>query len=89
MSHGRTLLARRAHFGPLVVQRPFYPERDVCQVVVVHPPGGIVGGDDLALAVDVAPGAHAQLTTPAATRPESGCARASGASASKSCAAMH
>jgi urease accessory protein len=37
-------------------------------VYLVHPPGGIVGGDALALQVDVQPGAHALLTTPAATR---------------------
>jgi urease accessory protein len=68
VAHGRTVLSRRAHVGPLVVQKPLYPEPEVCQVVVVHPPGGIAGGDDLALAVDVAPGAHVQLTTPAATK---------------------
>ena len=66
---GRTRLAAREHAGPLVVQKPFHPEGDaVCQVVVVHPPGGIAGGDELDLAVDVAASAHAQITTPAATR---------------------
>lgn len=68
-AHGtRTVLARRRHVGPLVVQRPFYPEGDTCHVYLVHPPGGIVGGDALELAVEVAPQAHALLTTPAATR---------------------
>jgi urease accessory protein len=37
-------------------------------VYLVHPPGGIVGGDQLALDVQVHPGSHALLTTPAATR---------------------
>lgn len=64
----RTVLARRRHVGPLVVQRPFYPEGGTCHVYLVHPPGGIVGGDSLELASEVAPGAHALLTTPAATR---------------------
>jgi len=66
---GRTILARRQHSGPLVVQRPFYPEGPTtCHVYLLHPPGGIVGGDSLSLQVEVEPGAHALLTTPAATR---------------------
>src|SRR5688572_14501877 len=64
----RTILSHRRHFGPLVVQRPFYPEGGTCHVYLVHPPGGIVGGDQVALDVEVQPQAHALITTPAATR---------------------
>jgi urease accessory protein len=71
----RTVLTTRAHQGPLVVQKSLYPEGDgVCQNVIIHPPGGIVGGDTLAINVDVGPRAHAQLTTPGAAK----CYRSSG-----------
>jgi urease accessory protein len=62
----KTVLARRQHHGPLVVQRPFYPEQGVCHVYLLHPPGGVVSGDCLQIDIKAAPHAQVLLTTPAA-----------------------
>lgn len=62
-------VARFEHSGPLRLLQSLYPEGDaVCHNVLIHPPGGLVGGDTLELQVNVASGAHALITTPGATR---------------------
>jgi len=64
----RTIFASQ-HHGPLRVQKPLYPEdKAVCHVALIHPPGGIAGGDALSLEVEVQTEAHALITTPGAAK---------------------
>lgn len=66
-SESRTVLAARRHHGPLRIQRVFYPEPGgVCHAYLLHPPGGVVAGDRLAIKVVLDVGAQVLLTTPAA-----------------------
>lgn len=62
----RTVLSDMQFKGPLRVQRPFYPEAETCHSYVLHPPGGMVSGDKIDIAVQTKPGAHALITTPSA-----------------------
>lgn len=61
-------IVRARHEGPLRVQKPFYPPDGACHTYVLHPPGGVVGGDRLRIDVDVQSAAAALVTTPAAMK---------------------
>ncbi len=63
----KTVLSEKRFDGPLVVQKPLYPEGDeVCHAIVVHPPAGIAGGDELKIEVRAEEGTSVLLTTPGA-----------------------
>lgn len=64
---GVTRLTHARHWGPLRVQRPFYPdERGDCHLYLLHPPGGMVTGDRLNIDVQLSQSARSLLTSPSA-----------------------
>jgi urease accessory protein len=65
----RTRLAKFWHQAPLKIQRSFYPESEsICHTALIHTAGGMVGGDRLTYRINLAPRAHAVITTAAASK---------------------
>lgn len=65
----KTVISGVVHKGPLYVQKAFYPEGpELTHVYPLHPPGGLVSGDELIVQLDVGSKAHVLMTTPGAAR---------------------
>jgi urease accessory protein len=64
-----TRLRQCRHQGPLYVQKAFYPEgEELAHLYLLHPPGGVVSGDQLRIEVTLEEQAQALITTPGAAR---------------------
>lgn len=65
----RTVLRRNLHEGPLRVQRALYPEPNgTCHLYLLHPPAGLVQGDELRVEIEIGKSASCLATTPGATK---------------------
>ena len=64
----RSRMFRGGSSGPLYVQKPFYPEGELVHVYLLHPPGGVAGGDQLKINISVKDRASTLITTPAANK---------------------
>ncbi len=62
-------VASAERFGPLHLQKPFYPEGpDLAHLYLLHPPGGMVSGDLLEIETRLEADTAALITTPGAGR---------------------
>lgn len=64
----KTYLHTKKNFGPLFVQNTFYPEDKICHVYILHPPGGLVGGDNLYIKNYLEEKSKVLVTTPSASK---------------------
>jgi len=64
-----SVLKNSHHKGPLYVQKAFYPEgKHLAHVYILHPPGGLVSGDNLSIQANAGTDSKVLLTTPGAGR---------------------
>jgi urease accessory protein len=63
---GLTTLVHQKHVGPLRVQKQFSQEDGSCHIYILHPPGGLVGGDSLAVKISGGTSTQTLITSPSA-----------------------
>lgn len=68
VNNHRTRLLKAAHVGPLRVQKPYQQPDGSCHVYLLHPPGGLVGGDSLDINILAAKRADCLFTSPSAAK---------------------
>lgn len=60
---------KHQHLGPLRIQKALYPEDSAqCHAIIVHPPGGIAGGDRLEVKLNSRAHSQSLVTTPSAAK---------------------
>lgn len=62
----QTKLTFQKHSGPLRVQKHFPQADGSCHIYILHPPGGLVGGDSLSVEIIAAANTHTVVTSPSA-----------------------
>jgi len=67
-ANNKTYISHRRHHGPLLIQKPFYPSKQECHVYLIHPAGGVVGGDQLEVISHLDENTQVLITTPGATK---------------------
>ena len=58
----QTKLVHQEHFGPLRVQKQFSQDDGSCHIYILHPPGGLVGGDSLTVRIRADADTHTLIT---------------------------
>ncbi len=62
----QTKLVHQEHLGPLRVQKQFSQDDGSCHIYILHPPGGLVGGDCLAVKIRGGASTQTLITSPSA-----------------------
>ena len=65
---GSTKLVHQKHVGPLRVQKQFSQDDGSCHIYILHPPGGLVGGDSLTVHIRVGADTQSLITSPSAAK---------------------